>query len=461
MNAMVYIALYGWIPAVMGLFMILPPRRAVVAAFMIAWLFLPMASFKIHYLPDYSKMTATCLGVLIAAAVWDTQRLATFRPHWADLPVVVFCLAPFGSSISNGLGAYDGISTAFQQSVLWGLPYFIGRIYFSDIDGLRELAVGIVLGGIVYLPLCWLEMRLSPQLHRWVYGYHQHSFVQTIRFGGYRPTVFMQHGLMVAMWMTMTALTGLWLWMSRSVRSVLGMPLGPMVALMLGTAVLCRSAYAILLVMLATTALFAARFLRTRLAVIALLLIPPTFITLRASMIFDGWSMVEWSTEMFGADRARSIQTRVENDNLLSQRALEQPLFGWGGWGRARVRDETGRSTTVTDSLWVITLGNNGLVGLVSLQAMLLLPMVLVMWDYHVRLWSSPRVAPAVVLALILVLYMMDHLMNGMVNPVYMLSAGALGSAHVWAEAQRRLASRVQVVTARPVPPEQAGAAWT
>ena len=75
---------------------------------------------------------------------------------------------------------------------------------------------------LIYAPLCLLELRLSPQLHRWVYGYHQHDFVQTMRDGGYRPMVFMEHGLMVSFWMAAAALTAFWLWHERTFR-VLGL----------------------------------------------------------------------------------------------------------------------------------------------------------------------------------------------------------------------------------------------
>ena len=98
-----------------------------------------------------------------------------------------------------------------NQTVTWGIPYFLGRIYFNDLQGLRELSVAIFIGGLIYVPFCLYEIRFSPQLHRLLYGYHQHDFSQTFRFGGYRPMVFMQHGLMVGMWMGMATLAGIWL----------------------------------------------------------------------------------------------------------------------------------------------------------------------------------------------------------------------------------------------------------
>src|SRR5205823_15018650 len=186
----------------------------------------------------------TALGVLMGAAIFDTDRLLGFRPRWIDLPMILWCTSVFVSSHNNGLGIYDGCSEAVRQIIIWGLPYVIGRVYFSDLEGIRELAVGIFIGGLIYVPLCWFEVRMSPQLHVWVYGFRQHSFYQNMRDGGYRPMVFMQHGLMVAMWMSMTALIGLVLWRCRSITKLWDIPIAYFVIPLALVALACRSKFA-------------------------------------------------------------------------------------------------------------------------------------------------------------------------------------------------------------------------
>jgi hypothetical protein len=44
---------------------------------------------------------------------------------------------------------------------------------------------------------------MNPQSQTVNYGFHQHSFGQTMRFGGWHPCGFMKHGLQVALWMGM------------------------------------------------------------------------------------------------------------------------------------------------------------------------------------------------------------------------------------------------------------------
>ena len=429
MGFLVPFTLFGWIPFVILLFVLLPPRRAVIAAFLLAWLFLPMAGYGVPGLPDYTKMSATTAGVLLGAALFDPDRLLSFRPRWVDIPMFVFCTSPFITSYLNGLGIYDGCSEIVRQFVTWGLPYLIGRVYFSDLEGIRELAIGIFIGGLIYVPFCWWEIRMSPQLHRWVYGFRQHSFFQNMRDGGYRPMVFMQHGLMVGAWMGATTLIGVWLWRARTLRQVWDVPMYVLVPAMILTVYLCKSRYAMLLLIIGVGALYMVTWTRLRVLIVLLLMIPPIYMIVRAEGMVTGDGMISMARDMFNEERAESLAYRLNNENILAERALERPYFGWGSWGGYRVTDEYGKDL-ITDSLWIITLGSRGIVGVSALTAMLLLPMLLVCYDWRVQFWTHPLVAPVVVLGMMVALYMFDHLMNGMVNPIFMLACGAVSSAH-------------------------------
>ena len=148
------ILMFSWIPIVFGIFGLFPPRRAVLISFIAGWMFLPMFGYQLTGFPDYTKVTATSIGVLLAAFIFDGARLFSFRIKLVDLPMFAFCLVPLFSSLNNGLGLYNGLSSCLQQTVTWGLPWYIGRCYFSDLEGMRELAIGIFIGGLVYLPFC-------------------------------------------------------------------------------------------------------------------------------------------------------------------------------------------------------------------------------------------------------------------------------------------------------------------
>ncbi len=426
MNILVPVALFGWVPVVLSLFTFLPPRRAVITAFLLAWLFLPIYAYEIPGLPDYTKTSATCVGVLLGLLLFDLQRLVTLKFQMRDLPILLFCFSPIPSSLVNGLGLYDGLSSSLSYIITWGLPYLIGRSYFNTLTGLRELTIGIFIGGVIYVPLCMFEIRMSPQLHHMVYGFHQHSFIQSMRFGGFRPTVFLEHGLAVGMWMTTTALIGLWLMITGTLKTFLNFPIGWFVSALVVTTILCKSTYSVILLIIGLSVLCSLKWFRFSPIVLGVLLIPSLYIGFRTANLWAGSELVYFAATYINPTRASSLQFRLDNEDILKEKALQKRLFGWGGWGRSRVYDNDGRDISVTDASWIIIFGKNGFWGLILFVFMLSLPTCVLWWNYSPKLWAHPSIAPAASLAIILNLYLLDNLMNAMKNPIYMLAVGGL-----------------------------------
>jgi hypothetical protein len=422
----------GWIPTVLLLFKLLPPQRAVIVSFIAAWLFLPEAKFPLPGLPDYTKMSATCYGILLATIVYDVQYLKSFKPGWLDLPMLIWCVCPFASSITNGLGAYDGLSASLSQTVTWGVPYFLGRIYLNNLASLRQLAVGIFTGGLVYVPLCLLEIALSPVLHEKIYGFRTTSLATSIRLGGFRPTVFMKNGLFVGMWMMAATLIGIWLWHSGVIQHLWNISISWLVIALLITFVLVKSTGAYAYLLLGLGILFIAKYFRTTLPMLLLIAALSSYVFWGASGNFtteQSAPIVSLAADMAGADRAQSLQFRWDNEQLLGDKARKKILFGWGGWGRNQIQDElTGERKSITDSLWIIAFGTYGIVGLISVTAVLLLPAVAFCLSRYgaADYWSYAKIAPVAVLAVVLTLYMLDCTLNGLVNPVYTLASGGL-----------------------------------
>lgn len=439
--------MFGWPLVVLALFTVMPARRAVIAAFLFAWLFLPVAAYEIPGLPNYTKTSATSYAVVLGVLLFDSARLTRFRPSWIDLPLVIWCVTPLATSVLNGLGAYDGVTSVAGEIVAWGIPWFIGRLYFGDLDGLRELAIGVFVGGLIYVPLCLYEIRMSPQLHDMVYGYHQHSFGQTKRFGGWRPVVFMQHGLAVGFWMTSASLAGVWLWRSGVLRHVRGVSMSVLVPALLVTTILCKSTGALAELLMGLGALTSSAVLKLRWPVVCLALAPAAYCAARSTGMWTAMSLVS-AAEMIDEDRAASLRFRLENESILAEKARQKIAFGWGRWGRNRVYDDRGNDLSVTDGLWIIVFGQNGLFGLVTLGALLLTPPLMVFWKIgNGANLAKPEFAAPAVLAVVVVLYAIDCLFNAMVNPVYMLCAGALvGVPQGW---ETRRSPRVSVQSTR------------
>jgi hypothetical protein len=437
-SALVPIALFGWIPLVILSFTLFPPRKAVIAAYLVGWLLLPVATYDLPGFPDYGKGSATNVGVALGALIFDTARVRRLRWRWLDWAVLVFCISPFLSSMSNGLGLYDGISTSLAQFITWGIPYAVGRAYFADGPGLEALALGVVIGGLCYVPLCLWEIRMSPQLHYQLYGYSQHSFGQTIRGGGYRPMVFLQHGLAVGLWMAAASVVAFAVWRWSGRKRLLNQPMALVALGILATSVLCKSTGATALLFGGLAVMWWTRRRSSPLAFYALGLLPFVFIPLRATGLWTGEDLVDTVAQVL-PDRAQSLGWRFDAENLLSARARERWFLGWGGWGRSAVRvGEEFDIEVVTDSLWILVFGKQGALGLVAALCMLVLPVVTFARACPRKLWRHPRVAPALALAMALSSYMIDNLFNDMPNPLYMLIAGGLGAVRFTAPASAR-----------------------
>ncbi|MCC5619085.1 O-antigen ligase domain-containing protein [Nostoc sp. CHAB 5836] len=403
------------------------PQRAIVVSFIVAWLFLPVLVFPIPGIPDITKMSATCYSVLLATIVFDAARIGLFKPSWLDLPMLIWCICPFAASITNDLSPYDGFTSVLDQTMTWGVPYFLGRIYLGNLSGLRQLAIGIFTGGLVYIPLCLLEIRISPQLHRIVYGYNaREDFSQTIRNGGYRPTVFMEHGLMVGAWIMAATLIGIWLWKAGVIKQLWSIPIRWLVIALLVTSILVKSFGASMLLVIGIVILFVALWFRTALPLLLLSISISLYLCFAINGTFISDQIVSFMSGIVPQERVASLEFRYNNEDILSDKAREKIVFGWGGWGRSRIYDEWGKDISVTDSLWIIAFGTNGAVGLISLTASLLLPAIAFLQVYPARLWHKRELAPAAVLAVLLALYMVDCVLNAMTNPVYTLACGGL-----------------------------------
>ena len=105
----------------------------------------------------------------------------------AEILLLMFLIGPFvtselntdpvlsGSVLLPGVGSYDGLSAVIGQ-LLFLLPFFLGRQLLRNSADFEEILRTLVIAGLLYsLPMLF-EIRMSPQLHRWVYGYYPSGF---------------------------------------------------------------------------------------------------------------------------------------------------------------------------------------------------------------------------------------------------------------------------------------------
>ncbi len=384
-------------------------------------------------IPPLDKMSVTALGVLVLCWAYGSRTPRPRPSYLFLLCAAAFVLAPMFSSFTNSYelqtggksipGFYPLTALKFAgRNFLLLVPMYIGFRYLTTDKARAALLTAIPTAMLFYsLPMLF-EIRMSPQLHRWIYGYFPHaSFAQQIRDGGFRPVVFFSHGLALALFTAIAMLTALILVRSRT--RILGHWAGLTATYLSGMLLLCKSLgptlYAIALgpVILQTKP-------RTWVLIgCAASLFVCAYPLLRST----GHAPIDAVTSLarsVSADRARSFQVRVQNEEQLLAKANQKPMFGWGGWGRNRIYDQwTGQDISVTDGGWIIQFGTYGWVGYLGLFGLLTIA------EFLTLKGTGKELTPANIhrggLGILLAIYIVDAIPNSTDLSLIFLIAGA------------------------------------
>lgn len=436
-NALATLALAGWPLVTAFFFLKLPPGRAVIATLLIGYLFLPEppAGFDFPLIPPLEKHTIPALSALVMW-VWLYGHKGEFLPRSGAVNILflIFIFSPVFTTLMNmtpvywgefyiqGMALKDTLSLVIQQTLLI-LPFLLARRFLATADDQRDLLFAFMIGGLVYSIPMLIEIRLSPQLNLWIYGYYQHDFVQTIRFGGFRPMVFLYHGIWAAFFLLMSILSAFALWRTRQIKSNWKLLL---VALYLtGVLVLSKSlgAWLFAAVLIPTIVLLGSRW-QMRLAVL-IAAFAIAYPALKGINVLPQDRILE-AVATIDEERALSLGFRFGNENTLLERAQEKPLFGWGNFNRNQVLDTaTGEVITVTDGRWVILIGQFGWLGFLAEFGLLVLPVLFLWRETHYRNPDNYSLL-IVPLSLMLAVNVFDMLPNATLTPLTWLMAGAL-----------------------------------
>jgi hypothetical protein len=425
-----------WPLVVLVLFRRLSPDRALIWSILGGYLILPpLAAINLPVVPDLDKASIPNLAALVMAVFLLKDRIAIMPENWLGRGLILlFVLSPFATVLTNpepiqkvngdlqGMRIYDSVAAVANQAIAL-LPFFLARRYLATPEAMRAILVALVAGALVYSIPMLIEIRLSPQMNVWVYGYFQHDFFQTIRFGGYRPVVFLPHGLWVAFFTLMAVLSALSLFRLTPAQDR-PKPFGIFLYL-LALLILSKSAGAVVYAaLLMPVVLFLGRRWMFLLAA-GLAVMVVAYPLLRGAHLFPLDAIIHWA-EGISVDRAHSLAFRFENEEALLERAAEKPFFGWGGYGRNLIYDPfTGAGRSIADGAWIITLGIYGWLGYVALFGLLALPLILMARE--AVLSRRAALCPhAAAVAVLLAANLMDMLPNATLIPFTWLMAGAL-----------------------------------
>lgn len=329
----------------------------------------------------------------------------------------------YGSNVLPRLRIYDAGSMAISAFFLV-LPLLLARRFFASPEAHRLILVVFFVAAFGYSFLALFEVRMSPQLNRWIYGFFPHGWIQHVRGGAFRPVVFLQHGLVLGIFLCMAILATVVLGRLDARRRgwfLLGL------LWLLITIFLSRNLGALFITGMLLPVVF---FLGVRGQLLVAAIIAGMFLAypvVRSSEILPIDRIVQLAEDI-DPQRAGSFLTRLENEDRMLAKAAERPLFGWGGWGRSRVYNDAGADITIADGAWIITLGVSGWVGYIARYGLLTLPIFLLFFHRRHRKIGMESSALAVILAANLI----DLVPNSSNLPLTWLLAGALWGRLEW-----------------------------
>src|SRR5690348_2575188 len=227
---MAIFALLVWPVVAAWLYHTRPVGQATLWTILGALLLLPVGTIiKIAPgIPQLDKDSLPNLAALVCCVLIARRPVRFWNGFGpAEVLLAIFVVSPFITSELNGdtivvggrvlpaVGSYDALSAVVGQ-LLFVLPFFLGRQVLRSAEDTADILRVLVVAGLFYSVLLLFEIRMSPQLHNWVYGYQPSSFAQEVRDGGYRPMAFMGHGLLAAFFTMSTVVAATAFWRTRT-----------------------------------------------------------------------------------------------------------------------------------------------------------------------------------------------------------------------------------------------------
>lgn len=460
MMMLAQIVLYSWPLVAWFLFRKLRPEPALIATILLGYLFIPeRVGYDPPLLPPINKhlMPLLCAAVgmwmirrreaLAAERAARGQAAAEGKPEAPrnrrpprrygsrialTIPLItgvllvntIFTWLTNGEPIYYatrtlaGIKLYD-IGSMCLNVLTMLLPLWLGMRYLRSRETMIDLLKIMVWCGFAYSFLVLWESRMSPRLNVQLYGFFAHNWMQHIR-DGFRPIVFLAHGLRVGIFLAMAALAAAVL-----ARNNTDGKRGRWLALALWLAFCLPISRNLGATMIAFALMPIILFAPARLQFLFGLVIAATVMVYplaRGSGLIPADRIV-MAIKTFNPDRAGSLNYRLEQEDVLLEKANQKPVSGWGGWGRSRVfNDDTGASESVTDGSWIIVIGVSGWIGYLGTFGLLCLPVILAALRFrHFELGTVESG-----LAIVLCANLIDLIPNSSLLPLIWLIAGTI-----------------------------------
>jgi hypothetical protein len=456
MNVLPMLVLLAWIPVSVLFFYRFPVRIAVLLTFLGGWAILPAAAYTPSNNPfpywilgtsvatNYfiTKASVIGMGALLGFLIRHREDIRGFRVTYWDFPMVIWCIVPLLSAIANlDVPFSDGLKYELYQILAWGVPYLLGRLYFSDTDSLRLAARSFVIATLLYIPFCLVEIWKGPFLYAHIYGFEPYRWIGANRYIGFRPIGLLESGNQLGIWMATGALIAIWLWAKKIVRRVLGMPIALVAVLLTAVTLMCQSGASIVLLLVLLPFVFVSHRTFPRLLAVFLVFGIVLFGGLRLSNVISLQTLVQknpvaHAVEHFLRKIGRgSLGWRLIEDERHVGLALQKPLLGYGEWDWWR------RGILRPWGLWLLSFGMYGMFGLLSLESLQFAPVIRAVW-FPLARSDIEALNLRHALAAAILMSTVDNLLNSsMIMPLLVL----MGGISSWESASEKVEVKVEI----------------
>ncbi len=464
-NLLANIVLYSWPLVTWFLFRKLRPGTALIATILLGYLFIPeRVGYDPPLLPAINKYLLPAVCALVAMWIVQGKEVTTARnaarrqvapiaadteqasphdrrgpkakPHRSRITLVIpFILAGlmvnglitwwtnqsplyYATKVLPGIRPYDiGMIWSLMLSML--LPLLVASRYLRTPDAPINLLKLLAWTGLVYSFLVLFEVRMSPKINIELYGFFAHDWRQHLR-NGYRPIVFLAHGLRVGIFLSIAVLAAAtlarsntdghrWRWLALTIWLALCLA----VSHNFGAAMITFALLPVILI-----APVRVQFLLGMVIAGTVMLYPLA----RGSGLIPAERIVT-AVASFAPERGESLNYRLQQEDALLSKANQKPVSGWGGWGRSRIfSEETGSSESVADGSWILIIGESGWIGYLGTFGLLCLPAIFAARRY--KYYQMGTVEAGLVLCLSANL--IDLIPNSSIVAPIMLMAGTM-----------------------------------
>jgi hypothetical protein len=425
----------------LAVFKLLKPPVATLMVLLGAWILLPVGHYPTGSADAIFPFWITGLGIpsdmlitkawigpwaaLVSVMVFDIKTLLAFRPRWAEAPMLAWCTWPLLQSVLVAAPSQPaGVVSALYLLGCWGLPWLLGRLYFSTPEGLRQLVRALTYSALAMVPFSLYEGVFGPNAYGIFFEPHPFRADGAERYFGFRPIGFFEHGNQFGIWVSLCALAAVWRYAvlppgrSRNLALVAA-------AVSVAAALAAQSVGALLLLGAGGALLWSSRWMRLRFVVFGTLgaLTLSAFVygsgVVPVNEMARGTELGQRVVNVFKAAGRGSFTWRISQDQKLLAEVKAHPVVGSAKWDWWRAKN------TRPWGLAMLLLGQFGLVGLTLCFGS-------VLWPALREAWQAPSAsgwqmsAMPLLLAVIVGLTMLDALMNSFIFFPAVLIAGSL-----------------------------------